>query len=101
MYAFDNAVTAPLHGFADTLDYWKRASSKPWLREIALPTLVLNAKNDPFIPGTSLPGPSEVSRAVTLEQPDHGGHVGFLVGPFPGRTTWLPQRLLKFFRDGC
>ncbi len=101
MYAFDNAVTAPLHGFADTRDYWKRASSKPWLREVALPTLVLNAKNDPFIPGTSLPGRSEVSRSVMLEQPEHGGHVGFLVGPFPGRITWLPQRLLQFFRHGC
>jgi uncharacterized protein len=101
MYAFDNAVTAPLHGFADTRDYWKRASSRPWLREVALPTLVLNAKNDPFIPGTSLPGPSEVSRSIVLEQPEHGGHAGFLVGPFPGRITWLPQRLLQFFRHGC
>jgi predicted alpha/beta-fold hydrolase len=101
MYDFDNAVTAPLHGFADTRDYWKRASSKPWLRQVTLPTLVLNAKNDPFIPGTSLPGPSEVSRSITLEQPEHGGHAGFLVGPFPGRITWLPQRLLQFFRHGC
>ena len=101
MYAFDDAVTAPLHGFAGTLDYWKRGSSKPWLREIVLPTLVLNAKNDPFVPGTSLPGPSDVSRSIVLEQPEDGGHVGFLVGPFPGRITWLPQRLLQFFRRGC
>ena len=49
-----------------------------------LPTLVLNAKNDPFVPGASLPGPAEVSRSVMLEQPDDGGHCGFLVGPFPG-----------------
>jgi predicted alpha/beta-fold hydrolase len=100
MYAFDDAVTAPLHGFAGTLDYWKRASSKPWLNEIALPTLVLNAQNDPFVPGISLPRPSEASRSVALEQPAQGGHVGFLVGPFPGRITWLPERLLQFFRRG-
>jgi predicted alpha/beta-fold hydrolase len=101
MYAFDNVVTAPLHGFESALDYWNRGSSKPWLKEIALPTLVLNAKNDPFVPGASLPGPSDVSRSVILEQPEHGGHVGFLVGPFPGRNTWLPQRLLQFFKDRC
>ena len=101
MYAFDAVVTAPLHGFTGTLDYWKRGSSKPWLRAITIPTLVLNAKNDPFIPGASLPGPSEVSRSIVLEQPEHGGHVGFLVGPFPGRITWLPQRLLQFFRHRC
>jgi uncharacterized protein len=101
MYAFDDVVTAPLHGFAGTLDYWKRASSKPWLGEVAIPTLVLNAKNDPFVPSASLPGPGEASRSVILEQPAHGGHVGFLVGPFPGRITWLPERLLQFFRHGC
>lgn len=101
MYAFDDAVTAPLHGFAGTLDYWKRGSSKPWLREVAIPTLVLNAKNDPFIPGATLPGSSEVSRSVVLEQPDDGGHAGFMVGPFPGRISWLPQRLLQFFSRGC
>jgi predicted alpha/beta-fold hydrolase len=57
MWEFDDAVTAPLHGFSGTDDYWTRASSKPWLRDVALPTLVLNAKNDPFVPGVSLPGP--------------------------------------------
>ena len=101
MYAFDDTVTAPLHGFAGTLDYWKRGSSKPWLREIAIPTLVLNAKNDPFIPSASLPGSAEVSASVLLEQPEQGGHCGFLVGPFPGQITWLPQRLLQFFRHRC
>ena len=101
MYAFDDAVTAPLHGFSGTLDYWRRASSKPWLPAVDVPTLVLNARNDPFVPGESLPGPREVSRHVLLEQPDEGGHCGFMVGPFPGRLTWLPQRLLQFFRHRC
>ena len=101
MYEFDNTVTAPLHGFAGTLDYWKRGSCKPWLPDITIPTLVLNAKNDPFVPEASLPGPNEVSRSIMLEQPDQGGHCGFLVGPFPGRITWLPARLLHFFSHGC
>ena len=95
--AFDDLVTAPLHGFRDVVDYWTRGSSKPWMRTIELPTLALNARNDPFIPGESLPGPGEVSGAVTLEQPPQGGHVGFTSGPFPGRLQWLTSRLLGFF----
>lgn len=98
MWDFDDVVTAPLHGFAGTSDYWTRASSKPWLHEIRLPTLVLNARNDPFIPHRSLPGPRDVSRSVLLEQPRHGGHAGFARGPFPGHVDWLPVRLLHYFK---
>lgn len=97
MHTFDDVVTAPLHGFEGAHDYWRRASSKPWLGGIAVPTLVLNAKNDPFIPASSLPGPESVSRAVMLEQPAHGGHAGFAMSPFPGSLEWLPSRLLQFF----
>ncbi len=97
MYAFDGAVTAPLHGFASTVDYWTRASSKPWLERIVVPTLVLNARNDPFIPAQSLPGPSEVGPGVQLEQPEDGGHAGFPASPFPGNLGWLPSRLIQFF----
>jgi hypothetical protein len=100
MWEFDDAVTAPLHGFAGTRDYWTRASSKPWLRQVALPTLVINALNDPFIPPRSLPGPGEVSTSIVLEQPRHGGHAGFARGPFPGNVGWLPERLLHFFVHG-
>ena len=93
---FDDLVTAPLHGFTGVMDYWGRASSKPWLREIALPTLILNARNDPFVPGDSLPGPSDVSASVTLDQPRTGGHVGFVSGGFPGSLDGLTTRLLNF-----
>ena len=98
--AFDTAVTAVLHGFADSADYWTRASAKPWLSGIKVPTLVLNARNDPFVPSGSLPGPADASVDVLLEQPDEGGHVGFLTGPFPGSVDWLPRRLLDFFIQG-
>lgn len=97
MHDFDDCVTAPLHGFAGADDYWRRASSKPWLPGIALPTLVLNAMNDPFVPATSLPGALAASSAVVLEHPAAGGHAGFVAGPFPGRNEWLPRRLLDFF----
>jgi predicted alpha/beta-fold hydrolase len=97
MYVFDDVVTAPLHGFDGVDDYWTRASSKPWLRGIAIPTLVLNALNDPFIPAASLPTRGEVSKSVTLEQPEHGGHAGFADAFYPGRSDWLPRRLVQFF----
>ena len=96
IHDFDDLVTAPLHGFKDVMDYWTRASSKPWLQEIALPTLVLNALNDPFVPGASLPGPSDVGAAVTLETPATGGHVGFVGGAYPGSLDWFVSRLLSF-----
>jgi len=91
LHAFDNVFTAPLHGFKDTDDYWYRASAKPHLRQIRIPTLVLNARNDPFVPAHSLPGPKEVGRCVTLWQPAHGGHVGFGQGRFPGHVQTLPE----------
>jgi len=97
LYDFDDAVTAPLHGFRDAADYWLRASSKPWLGGIRLPALVLNALNDPFLPQRALPGAKGVSASVTLDYPDGGGHAGFVSGAFPGHLDWLPQRLLAFF----
>ena len=93
---FDDVVTAPLHGFKNADDYWTRGSSKPGLKNIRVRTLVLNARNDPLVPASALPGASEVSAAVTLEQPEQGGHVGFVAGPFPGNLSWLRQRTLDF-----
>ncbi|UCV29348.1 YheT family hydrolase [Ferribacterium limneticum] len=97
LFQFDDAVTAPIHGFAGAADYWERASAKPWLKSIAIPTLVVNPKNDPFLPASHLPSPADVSPSVRLEQPATGGHVGFVSGSFPGNLDWLPQRLLHFF----
>ena len=93
---FDNEVTAPLHGYRDTDDYWTRASAKPGLIDIRVPTLILNALNDPFLPATALPTAAQVSSAVTRHFPTHGGHVGFLSGRFPGHGGWMPQRVFHF-----
>lgn len=95
LYEFDNVVTAPLHGYLDTDDYWHRASAKHVLNDITIPTLVLNAKNDPFLPGRYLP--LKAAKCVQLDYPDRGGHVGFVSGKIPGQLDWLPQKILHFF----
>ena len=91
LYAFDNVFTAPVHGFRNTEDYWLRASAKPLLHRIRIPALVVNARNDPFVPAGSLPGVREVGRHVTLWQPPHGGHVGFPRGLPPGHVRAMPD----------
>lgn len=101
LYQFDNLVTAPLHGFSSTDEYWTLSSSKPWLKHIQVPTLVINARNDPFMPSSSLPAQTDVSCSVSLEFPAEGGHVGFLSSPFPGNLTWLPERIIRFFDNQC
>ncbi len=100
LWAFDDAFTAPVHGFAGTADYWTRASSKPWLRDVVLPTLVLNARNDPFVPAASLPDAQAVGAPVVLEQPEDGGHAGFATSPVPGHIQWLATRVTGFFAEG-
>jgi predicted alpha/beta-fold hydrolase len=95
--AIDDLYTAPVHGFKDADDYWASASSKPWLKAVRVPTLLINARNDPFLPESALPSAEEASDAVTLEFPREGGHVGFVSGKFPGHLDWLPKRILRFF----
>jgi predicted alpha/beta-fold hydrolase len=90
---FDDVFTAPLHGFRDVDHYWTDSSSGPWLEHIAVPTLVLNARNDPFLPEQDLVAAAQkAAPSVLLEFPPRGGHVGF-----PG--AWLAQRLIDFFRQ--
>lgn len=77
LYEFDAVFTAPLHGYLSTEDYWLRASAQPVLADIRIPALILNARNDPFIPTSSLPQATHLGAHVCLWQPAHGGHVGF------------------------
>jgi hypothetical protein len=91
LYEFDDVFTAPLHGFKGVDDYWARASAKPHLSRIRIPALAVNARNDPFVPPHSLPKEAEVGSHVTLWQPDHGGHVGFARGRWPGHLRALPD----------
>jgi len=98
LYDFDNVFTAPLHGFRDTDDYWLRGSAKPHLHRIRIPALVLNARNDPFVPAHCLPNAAEVGHFVTLWQPRHGGHVGFPGGRWPGHVLTLPEHVMGWVR---
>jgi predicted alpha/beta-fold hydrolase len=88
---FDDVFTAPLHGFRDAADYYARASAGPQLARIRIPALVLNARNDPFLPASALPRADAVGSCVTLWQPAHGGHVGFPSGRWPGHLQALPE----------
>jgi predicted alpha/beta-fold hydrolase len=96
LYEFDNVFTAPLHGFQGTEDYWARASAKPHLHRIRIPALVLNARNDPFVPASCLPAAHETGRRVTLWQPAQGGHVGFPAGRPPGHVLGLPEAVMRW-----
>ena len=91
LYEFDNVFTAPLHGFKSTDDYWSKASAKPLMADIRIPALALNARNDPFVPASSLPQQADVSASVTLWQPEQGGHVGFAEGRWPSHVRGLPD----------
>ena len=90
LHQFDDAFTAPLHGFAGVEDYWLRASALPHLARIRIPALVLNTGNDPFVPASSLPPPGPLGRHVTVWRPRQGGHVGFPQGAFPAQVSGMP-----------
>ena len=94
---FDDAVTAPLHGFTGKQDYYDRCSSVHFLHSIDRPTLIINALDDPFMTRKVVPTADKLSVDVTLEVAEHGGHVGFISGGSPWRPRfYLPQRILEF-----
>ncbi len=93
-WEFDDAVTAPLHGFAGVHDYYTRSSSGPYLRHIRVPTLLLHARDDPFMSPGALPTAEQLGPTVTFECSDRGGHVGFVAGGNPLRPRyWLEERI--------
>ena len=95
-FEIDDAVTAPLHGFADALDYYARCSSGQFLRGIRRPTLIVNALDDPFMTPDIIPPERELAPDVTLELSTHGGHVGFIAaGPRGLPYCWLEQRIAE------
>lgn len=96
---FDEHVTAPLHGFAGAEDYWARASSLPGLAGIPVPSLLLNAANDPLLDAPSYPKETAGRSAhFHLEVPAHGGHVAFPSGPAPFRP-WHEIRVARFLEN--
>lgn len=100
---FDEAVTAPLHGYANADDYYARASSRPILGQIRRPTLILHSADDPFMSPAVVPAAGELAEGVTLELSAAGGHVGFVQGPPWRPTCWLDGRVadwLETYRSG-
>ncbi|MGH8047454.1 MAG: YheT family hydrolase [Chthoniobacterales bacterium] len=95
---FDGAYTAPLHGYRDAEDYWMRASSRPVLGRIAIPALLVNARNDPFLPRECFPeDEARTSGHFHLEVPRDGGHIGFASFRDSGRY-WSENRAVDFLR---
>jgi predicted alpha/beta-fold hydrolase len=94
---FDNLITGPLHGFTDALDYYTRCSSLQALPAIQVPTLVVNARNDPFLSPECFPDPSS-NPHIQFEYPLRGGHVGFALFNENG-VYWSEQRAVAFLND--
>ncbi len=96
-YDFDHHVTAPLHGFKSSTDYYQQCSSRQFIQAIKIPTLILHAKNDPFMYPSTPPTANELPHNVELELSNTGGHVGFIGGKFPGKAHyWIDQRILEW-----
>ena len=96
---FDDRFTAPLHGFRDAEDYWARNSCRQFLPHITLPTLLVNAANDPFLgPGCAPREEAAASAAFHFEAPQTGGHVGF---PTIGNNGeyWPETRAAEFLES--
>jgi uncharacterized protein len=101
-WQYDDRVVARLHGFNDVHDYYNRSSSRQFLKSIAVPTLVIQAIDDPFMTADVLPGLDELSTAVHLELTRHGGHVGFIAGKHPFKPYyWLEKRIPEFLLQHC
>jgi predicted alpha/beta-fold hydrolase len=96
---FDDRYTAPLHGFRDAAHYWEESSALRYLDGIGVPTLLLNALDDPFLSPESMPfAAAERNSWLTFEAPAHGGHAGFL-DLARGLQRWSERRIVEFL-DG-
>ncbi len=96
---FDDRYTAPMHGFKNAEDYYRRASCRQFLHKVTIPTLLVNAKNDPFL--AELCYPVEEAKAnpkFFLEMPGSGGHVGFISFNKKGEY-WFESRVVSFLND--
>lgn len=96
---FDDRYTAPLHGFRDAEDYWAQSSSLRYLPHLRVPTLLVNARNDPFLSPECFPQQLAAGHEfLHLEMPGSGGHVGFIQHT-DDQTYWMEQRAMRFIAD--
>lgn len=103
LYEFDDTVTAPIHGFRDAHDYYSRSSSIGWIHRISTPTLLLSARDDPFLPPDVLDDVARIARAnpcLVAEFVDRGGHAGFVSGMLPWKPFYFAEwRATEFLAD--
>jgi predicted alpha/beta-fold hydrolase len=98
-HEFDNRYTAPIHGFASADEYYERCSSRPYLPHIRIPTLVVNALNDPFLSPECFPvAEAGQNPNLFLEIPPHGGHVGFAISLRQGHY-YSETRAVRFLHE--
>jgi predicted alpha/beta-fold hydrolase len=96
----ENLYTVPVFGFESPEDYWAKASSKPYLSQIKKPTLLINAKDDPFLANECFPfEEAHNSDDFFFERPNYGGHVGFMTSFKPSENTWLEHRIARFIKE--
>ncbi|MEA1891439.1 MAG: hypothetical protein U9N33_01860 [Campylobacterota bacterium] len=98
-WQFDETYTAPVHGFKSAQDYYTRCSSKQFLKDIKIPTLIIHSKDDPFMNKDVLAKKDELSAYVDFELSDNGGHVGFISGSIFKPKYWLEPRIVKFIKE--
>ena len=96
-WEYDEAYTAPIHGFKSAEDYYEQCSSKQYLKKIQTPTLIIHSQDDPFMTPEVIPSKEELSSSVTLELTQNGGHVGFVEGTPLKPKYWLEKRILSFY----
>ena len=97
---FDDAVTAPLHGFSGKDEYYAKCSSVGFLKDIERPTLIINSRDDPFMLPEMLPDADRLSPQVTLEISSEGGHVGYISGGTPWNPDYyLSTRIIEFLQS--
>ena len=99
-WQYDDQVVARLHGFKGVDDYYKKSSSRQFLNKIAIPTLLIQAQDDPFMTQNVIPQQNEMAACVCMEITQGGGHVGFITGCNPLKPNyWLDQRIPEFLQQ--
>ena len=101
-WEFDDAATAPLHGFAGADDYYQQSSSAQFIPAISAPTLVIHSRDDPVLPAAAIPeAEMQANPALTPVISNHGGHVGFVSGGVPLRPHfWAEDLIARWLVDG-
>ena len=100
LYDFDNYFTGPVHGFEDADDYYEKCSSKPLIPKLSIPTTIINALDDPFLPEECYPYEEvEQNEKVQLMTPPFGGHVGFT--QFRSEFYWIEKQILSIINNSC